>query len=366
MASYIPPIEDISFLLADVFDFSGLMRTLPGFEEINAELAVSILEAGGKFCAEVLEPLNRSGDEEGSKLVDGVVLTPTGVASAYKAFVDAGWGGLSGDPEYGGQDLPRAIQLLFDEMLASANMAFGLYPGLTRGAVEAIVHHASDELKRKFLPKMISGEWTGAMALTEPSAGTDLGLLTARAEPVGDGSFRISGTKIFISSGDQDVSGNIIHLVLARVPDAPRGVKGISLFLVPKFLINQDGGLAARNSMSVGSLERKMGIRAQPTCVMNYDGAIGWIVGEHGRGLNAMFTMMNAERLFVGIQGLGIAEAANQRATTYARERRQGRSLDGTRGPVRWSRLVRQFGGLAKVDRVGFYAASRSVICAVA
>ncbi|TGV11257.1 acyl-CoA dehydrogenase [Mesorhizobium sp. M8A.F.Ca.ET.173.01.1.1] len=334
MAAYIPPTDDIAFLLKEVFDFDGLMQTLPGFEEINTDLAVSILEEAGKFCAEVLEPLNRSGDEEGCKLVDGIVSTPKGFAAAYKVFVDAGWGGLSGDSDHGGQGLPRVVQLLFDEMLASVNMAFGLFPGLTRGAIEAIVHHASHELKRKFLSKMISGEWTGAMAMTEPGAGTDLGLLTTRAEPVGDGSFRINGTKIFISSGDQDLSGNIVHLVLARLPDGPKGVKGISLFLVPKYLVNEDGSLGARNGMSVGSLEHKMGIRAQPTCLMNYDGATGWIVGEQGRGLNAMFTMMNDERLFVGIQGLGIAEAANQKATTYARDRLQGRSLDGTRGPV--------------------------------
>jgi alkylation response protein AidB-like acyl-CoA dehydrogenase len=219
-------------------------------------------------------------------------------------------------------------------MLSSTNLSFGLFPGLTRGAMEALSHHASPELKEIYLPKMTSGEWTGAMALTESSAGTDLGLLTTRAEPVGDGSYRIKGSKIFISSGDHDFGGNIIHLVLARLPDAPKGIKGISLFVVPKYLVNEDGSLGARNEMSVGSLEHKMGIHAQPTCAMNYDGAIGWLIGEPGRGLNAMFTMMNAERLFVGVQGLGIAEAASQKAAQYARERLQGRSLDGSRGPV--------------------------------
>ena len=334
MAGYIPPVDDISFLLGEVFDFDAQMAALPGFEEVNTELATSVLEEGGKFCAEILEPLNRPGDEEGCKLENGLVTTPKGIADAYKAFVDAGWGGLSGDPEFGGQGLPRVLQILLDEMLSSANLSFGLFPGLTRGAVEAISHHASDELKQTYLPKMISGEWTGAMALTESSAGTDLGLLTTRAEPVGDGSYAIKGTKIFISSGDQDFGGNIVHLVLARLPDAPKGVKGISLFLSPKFLVKEDGSLGERNRMSVGSLEHKMGIHAQPTCVMNYDGAIGWLVGEPGRGLNAMFTMMNAERLFVGIQGLGIGEAANQKAVAYARERLQGRSADGARGPV--------------------------------
>ncbi len=334
MASYNPPIDDIAFLLNEVLDFDGQVQTLPGYEEVNAELAVSVLEEAGKFCAGELEPLNRPADEEGCKLENGVVSTPKGIADAYKAFVAAGWGGLSGSPEFDGQGLPRVTQILLDEMLSSANLSFGLFPGLTRGAVEAIEHHASEELKAKYLPKMISGEWTGAMALTESSAGTDLGLLSTRAEPVGDGSYKIKGTKIFISSGDQDFGGNIIHLVLARLPDAPKGVKGISLFLSPKFLVNEDGSLGERNGMSVGSLEHKMGIHGQPTCVMNYDGAIGWLVGEPGRGLNAMFTMMNAERLFVGIQGLGIAEAANQKAANYARERLQGRSLDGSRGPV--------------------------------
>ena len=334
MAGYIPPVDDMTFLLGEVFDFDAQMAALPGCEEVNTDLATSVLQEGGKFCAEVLEPLNRPGDEEGCRLEDGQVSTPKGIADAYRAFVDAGWGGLSGDPEFGGQGLPRVLQILLDEMLSSANLSFGLFPGLTRGAVEAIAHHGSDELKQKYLPKMISGEWTGAMALTESSAGTDLGLLTSRAEPVSDGSYALKGTKIFISSGDQDFGGNIVHLVLARLPNAPRGVKGISLFLSPKFLVNEDGSLGERNRMSVGSLEHKMGIHAQPTCVMNYDGAIGWLVGEPGRGLNAMFTMMNAERLFVGIQGLGIGEAANQKAVAYARERLQGRSADGTRGPV--------------------------------
>jgi alkylation response protein AidB-like acyl-CoA dehydrogenase len=334
MAQYSPPIDDMRFLLSDVFDFDAQISTLPGYEEIYAEFAASILEEGGKFCAEILEPLNRTGDEEGCKLENGLVSTPKGFPDAYRAFVEAGWGGLSGNPEFGGQGLPHVLQVLFDEMLSSANLSFGLFAGLTRGAVEAIAHHATDELKSKYLPNMVSGEWTGAMALTEASAGTDLGLLTSRAEPNLDGSYRIKGTKIFISSGDHDFGGNVIHLVLARLPDAPKGVKGISLFLVPKFLVKDDGSLGGRNGMSVGALEHKMGIHAQPTCVMNYDEAIGWLVGEPGRGLNAMFTMMNAERLFVGIQGLGIAEAANQKAATYARERLQGRSLDGARAPV--------------------------------
>ncbi|MFG1418531.1 acyl-CoA dehydrogenase [Xanthobacter sp. V0B-10] len=334
MAAYVPPVDDIAFLLDRVFGFDGAMAALPAYPEVNTELAVSVLEEGGKFCAGVLEPLNRPGDETGCTLEDGRVTTPKGVAEAYRAFAEAGWCALSGDPEYGGQGLPRVLQILLDEMLSSANLSFGLFPGLTRGAVEAIGHHAGAELKATYLPKMISGEWTGAMALTEAGAGTDLGLLTTRAVPNGDGTYAISGTKIFISSGDQDFGGNVIHLVLARLPDAPKGVKGISLFLCPKVLVEADGSLGRRNAMSVGALEHKMGIHAQPTCVMNYDGATGWLVGEAGRGLNAMFTMMNAERLFVGIQGLGVAEAANQKAVAYARERLQGHGADGTPGPV--------------------------------
>ncbi|MGI6245237.1 MAG: acyl-CoA dehydrogenase C-terminal domain-containing protein [Pseudochelatococcus sp.] len=330
MSDYTPPIDDISFLLSEVFDIDALGASLPGFSEVNAAFATSVLEEAGRFFAETIQPLNLPGDEEGSRLVDGEVHTPKGFAEAYRAFAEAGWSGLSGDPAYGGQGLPRALQILADEMLSASNLSFGLFPGLTRGATEAIGHHASDELKAAYLPKMISGEWTGAMALTEAGAGTDLGLLKTQAEPQADGSYKITGSKIFISSGDHDFGGNIIHLVLARLPDAPKGVKGISLFLAPKFLVNADGSLGARNSFSVGSLEKKMGIHAQPTCVMNYDGATGWLVGQPNKGLSAMFTMMNAERLFVGIQGLGIADAAYQKAARYARERLQGRSADGS------------------------------------
>lgn len=334
MTGYTAPVDDIAFLLDRVFDFDTAMSALPGYEDVNSELAVSVLEEAGKFARDVLEPLNRPGDEEGCRIVDGRVSTPKGMAEAYRAFAEAGWCGLSGDPDFGGQGLPRALQILLDEILSSANLSFSLFPGLTRGAVEAIEMHASDALKAAYLPKMISGEWTGAMALTEASAGTDLGLLSTRAVPNGDGSYAITGTKIFISSGDHDFGGNIIHLVLARLPDAPKGVKGISLFLCPKFLPDADGSLGARNAMSVGALEHKMGIHAQPTCVMNYDGSTGWLVGEAGRGLSAMFTMMNAERLMVGVQGLGVAEIASQKATAYARERLQGNGLDGARGPL--------------------------------
>ncbi|MBB3809751.1 acyl-CoA dehydrogenase C-terminal domain-containing protein [Pseudochelatococcus contaminans] len=329
MSDYTPPVADIGFLLSDVFSIDDLGESIPSFAEVNAEFATSILEEAGRFFAETIQPLNLPGDEEGSRLVNGEVHTPKGFAQAYRAFSEAGWSALSGETEYGGQGLPRVLQILSDEMLSAANLSFGLFPGLTRGASEAIAHHASDELKAAYLPKLITGEWTGAMALTEAGAGTDLGLLKTQAAPQADGSYKITGSKIFISSGDHDFGGNIIHLVLARLPDAPKGVKGISLFLVPKFFLTDDGSQGARNTFSVGALEKKMGIHAQPTCVMNYDEATGWLVGEPNKGLAAMFTMMNAERLFVGIQGLGVADAAYQKAARYAKERIQGRSADG-------------------------------------
>jgi alkylation response protein AidB-like acyl-CoA dehydrogenase len=332
--TYIPPIDDMDFLLRRVFDFDKEICALPGYEEVTAELAMSVLTEGGRFCAERLEPLNLLGDDVGCSLSDGSIVTPKGFSDAYRGFAKAGWPSLSGDPNFGGQGLPRVVQILLDEMLASANLSFGLFAGLTRGAAEAIAHHATGSLKALYLPRLVSGEWTGVMALTEAGAGTDLGLLSTKAEHTADGSYRITGTKIFISSGDHDFGGNVVHLVLARLPDAPKGVRGISLFLCPKFLPDADGTLGPRNGLYIGALEQKMGIHAQPTCVMHYDGAIGWLVGEAGRGLNAMFTMMNAERLFVGIQGLGIAEIAQQKAATYAKERLQGHSADGARSPV--------------------------------
>ena len=327
MQSYIPPIDDYRFLLEEVLDFDGAMTALG--KDVDCGLATAVLEEAGKFCADHLHPLNRQGDEQGARLVDGSVVMPDGFAAAYQAFVEAGWPSLAADPDHGGQGLPFILQLWLDEMLSASNLSFGLFPGLTRGAMEAIAAHASDDLKTRYLAPLISGEWTGAMALTESGAGTDLALLKTKAEDLGDGRFAITGQKIFISSGDHDMASNIVHLVLARLPDAPAGVKGISLFLVPKMLPDD-----TRNTMSVGALEKKMGIHAQPTCVMNYDGATGWLVGEPHRGLAAMFTMMNAERLMVGIQGLGIAGAAYQQAAAYAKDRLQGRSSDGGRGPV--------------------------------
>lgn len=332
MVPYVPPIDDYRFLMAEVLGFDAAVGEL-GIE-VDADLAGAVLEEAGRLVAERLHPLNAPGDEHGSRLVDGAVVTPPGFADAYRAFVDGGWSSLSADPAWGGQGLPFLLQLWLDEMVSAANLSFGLFPGLTRGAAEAIAAHGSDALKAAYLPKLVSGEWTGAMALTESGAGTDLAMLKTRAEPLGDGAFAVTGQKIFISSGDHDFGGNVIHLVLARLPEAPAGVKGISLFLVPKFLPDEAGGFTARNAFGVGGLEKKMGIHAQPTCVMNYDGATGWLVGEAHRGLAAMFTMMNAERLMVGIQGLGIAGAAYQQAAAYARERLQGRGPDGAAAPV--------------------------------
>jgi alkylation response protein AidB-like acyl-CoA dehydrogenase len=332
MKTYNPPIDDYRFLLTEALGFDEEMQAMG--KDVDAEFAITVLEEAGRMCAERLAPINQAGDEHGSRLVNGAVLTPPGFADAYRDFTAAGWSALSADPAHGGQGLPFILQLWLDEMISATNLSFGLFPGLTRGACEAIAAHAGAELSSAYLPRMVSGEWTGAMALTESGAGTDLALLKSRAAPNGNGSFAVTGTKIFISSGDHDFGGNVIHLVLARLPDAPPGVKGISLFLVPKFLPAADGSLGERNAVFVGALEKKMGIHAQPTCVMNYEGATGWIVGEPHRGLAAMFTMMNAERLMVGIQGLGIAGAAYQQAATYAKERLQGRSADGASGPV--------------------------------
>jgi alkylation response protein AidB-like acyl-CoA dehydrogenase len=332
MLAYAPPIDDYRFLLNDVLEFETQTEALG--KDVDSSLALTILEEAGRLCADRLQPINREGDEAGSRLVDGEVVTPPGFAHAYRDFVAAGWPSLSADPAYGGQGLPFILQLWFDEMTSATNLSFGLFPGLTRGACEAIGAHGSDVLKDSYLRPMVSGEWTGAMALTESGAGTDLALLKTKAEPKDDGSYSVTGTKIFISSGDHDFGGNVIHLVLGRLRDAPPGVKGISLFLVPKFLPDADGAFTVRNRMSVGALEKKMGIHAQPTCVMNYDGATGWIVGEPHRGLAAMFTMMNAERLMVGVQGLGVAGAAYQQAAAYAQDRLQGRSADGERAPV--------------------------------
>ncbi len=330
MATYSAPQRDIKFVLHEFLKIETL-TALPGYEEATTDVIDAIIEEAAKIAEEVLFPLNQPGDQEGCLYENGVVRTPNGFKKAYDQFVESGWASLSANPAYGGQGLPKAVRLLVDEMVCSANLSFGMYPGLTSGAYNAIVQHGTDDQKNLYLPKMVEGRWSGTMCLTEPQCGTDLGLIRTKADPKGDGSFAISGTKIFISAGEHDLTQNIIHLVLARLPDAPPGIKGISLFLVPKFLPGDDGEAGPRNGVACGSIEHKMGIKASATCVMNFDAAQGWLVGEPHRGMRAMFTMMNDARLEVGIQGLGIAETAYQSAAAYARDRRQGRALTGTK-----------------------------------
>mgnify|MGYP005811891329 CR=1 FL=1 len=332
MPNYQAPLRDMHFVLYELHGGHDLAK-LPGFEEMTEDLINPTLEAAAQFCQEVLHPINRSGDEEGCTFENGVVYTPKGFKEAYKQFREGGWTGLGCDPAFGGQDIPKAVRTLFQEMMCASNMSFSMYPGLSMGAYHAIHAHASDDLKQAYLPKMVEGSWTGTMCLTEPQCGTDLGLIRTKAVPADDGGYRISGTKIFISAGEHDLSDNIIHLVLARLPDAPKGVKGISLFIVPKYLVKEDGSLGPRNGVACGSIEHKMGIKASATCVMNFDEAKGFLVGEPHKGLRAMFTMMNDARLGVGIQGLALAEAAYQGAVTYARERVQGRALSGAKYP---------------------------------
>ena len=332
MTVYRAPQRDMRFVLHELLGIETLAG-LKGYEEVSAGLVDQVIEEGAKLCENVLFPINRAGDAAGCVYENGVVRTPDGFKDAYDAFVAGGWTGLAADPEYGGQGLPKTVKCVIDEMVCSANLAFSTYPGLSGGAYHAISLHADDELKARYLPKLAEGRWSGTMCLTEPQCGTDLGLIRTRAEPNDDGSYRITGTKIFISAGEHDLSRNIIHLVLARLPGAPKGIKGISLFLVPKFLPKDDGEAGPRNGVMCAGIEHKMGLSGSATCVMSFEQATGWLLGEPHRGMRAMFTMMNDARLEVGIQGLGVAETAYQSAVAYARERLQGRALRGAKQP---------------------------------
>jgi alkylation response protein AidB-like acyl-CoA dehydrogenase len=328
MADYTAPLADMRFVLNDLVDLGALAR-LEGFEHAEPDLVDAVLEEAGKFAAEVLAPINRAGDQEGARLENGVVRTAPGFREAYKQFAAGGWNGVSCEQEWGGGGLPHVVSMAVQEMMTSANMAFCLCPLLTQGATELIAAHGTAEQKRLYLGKLVSGEWTGTMNLTEPQAGSDVGALRTKAVKQPDGTYRITGTKIFITYGEHDMVENLIHLVLARLPDAPPGTRGISCFIVPKYLVQPDGSLGARNDLRCVSIEHKLGIHASPTCVMSYgdqDGAIGYLVGEENKGMRCMFTMMNAARLSVGLQGLAIAERAYQQALAFAKERKQGRS----------------------------------------
>ncbi|TDF86405.1 acyl-CoA dehydrogenase C-terminal domain-containing protein [Pseudomonas sp. H9] len=330
MPEFNAPLRDMRFVLHEVFQGPALWARLPALaERVDADTADAILEEAAKITGQLIAPLNRSGDEQGVTFDNGQVRTPDGFAQAWQTYREGGWVGLAGNPELGGLGMPKMLAVQFEEMLYAANCSFSLYSALSAGCCLALDAHASEELKATYLPPLYSGQWAGTMCLTEPHAGTDLGIIRTKAEPNADGSYRISGTKIFITGGEQDLTDNIIHLVLAKLPDAPAGPKGISLFLVPKFLVNTDGSLGARNPAHCGSLEHKMGIKASATCVMNFDGATGYLIGEANRGLAAMFTMMNYERLSIGIQGIGCAEASYQNAARYAQDRLQSRAATG-------------------------------------
>jgi butyryl-CoA dehydrogenase len=332
MPIYKAPVRDMLFAYYELHDGESIGR-LPGYEEMDRETLEAILEEAGRFVSERLLPINRSGDEAGCSWRDGRVSTPEGFKEAYNDFIEAGWNSIAFDPEYGGQGLPKSLHMLVDEMICACNLSFSLYPGLTNGAWTALESYADQALKARYFPKMAAGIWSGSMCLTEPHSGSDLGLLRTRAQPNDDGSYSITGTKIFITAGEHDLTENIIHLVLARLPDAPAGIKGISLFVVPKYIPDAADEVGEPNSLGCGAIEHKMGIKASATCVLNFDGARGWLVGEPHKGMRAMFKMMNTERLATGIQGLGIAEAAYQNAVAYARERLQGRAADGARYP---------------------------------
>ncbi|MDC1159961.1 acyl-CoA dehydrogenase family protein [Candidatus Pelagibacter sp.] len=325
MPNYTAPVEDMMFLF-DKLRNNKNYNEIEKYKEVNSELVKDILVEAAKINENLILPLAKTGDENPTFLENGVVRTPPGYKEAYSKYIEDGWTSLSCDPKYGGQGMPKTVSAFFDEMLSSASLSFKLYSELSIGAYNCISHHATEEIKNKYLPKMVEGKWSGTMCLTEPVCGTDLGLLKTKAIEQTDGTFKISGQKIFITSGDHDLTENIIHLVIARAADAPAGTKGISLFLVPKFIVNEDGSLGARNGISTGSIESKMGIKGSATCVLNFDGAVGYMIGSKNKGLNAMFTMMNLERIVVGIQGLGISEIAYQNSLSYAKERKQGKT----------------------------------------
>lgn len=331
MPSYAPPTKDMMFVLQDVLDVQNC--DIPGYEDLDAEFISSVLNESGKLAGNLLAPLNATGDAEGCHLENGIVRTPQGFKDAFDQVKAGGWPSLDCDPEYGGQGMPFVIASAVTEMFSSANMAFSMFQGLTHGAYSAIWAHGSDAQKQKYLPKMTNCDWTGTMNLTEPHCGTDLGQMRTKAIPQSDGSFQVTGQKIFISAGDHDMAENIIHLVLAKIAGAPEGIRGVSLFIVPKFMVNDDGSLGKRNDLSVGKLEEKMGIHANPTCVMNYDGATGFLVGQEHKGMRAMFTMMNEARVGVGVQGYSQAETAYQNALAYSKDRLQGRDVTGVKNP---------------------------------
>ena len=332
MQTYTAPLRDMRFVLHELIGYETLNR-YPKFADATPDVVDSVLEEAGKLCTEVILPTNMPGDAEGCRLENGVVRTPAGYKEAYDAFREGGWPSLAFDPEWGGQGLPESVGKMVEEMISATNVAFGLYPGLTQGAIRAIEKNASDELKQRYLPKMVEGTWSGAMCLTESHCGTDLGLLRTKATPKGDGSYRLDGSKIFISAGEHDLTENIVHLVLAKLPDGPPGVKGISMFLVPKFIPTEDGRPGPRNGVVCTGIEHKMGLKGSATCQLTFEDARGWLVGQPHKGMAAMFTMMNAERLGVGMQGLGINEAAYQSSVAYAKDRLQGRSLSGAKRP---------------------------------